>query len=62
MLSTHPECLERRFLGGVNDAPVRNSCSLTALGQGQFRLNYQEAKVRKSEAREVLMARLLPCF
>ena len=51
MLSTYPECLERRFLGGVNDALVRNSCSLTALGQGQFRLNYQEAKVRKSGAR-----------
>ena len=28
MLSTHAECLEGRFLGGVDDDPVRNSCSL----------------------------------
>ena len=44
MLSTYPECLERRFLGGVNDAPVRNSCSLTTLGQGQLQVELPGSK------------------
>jgi hypothetical protein len=32
------------FLGGVNDAPVRNSCSLTALGQGQLQVELPGSK------------------